>query len=115
MGEIETLDRVVLEGKKRLYPAIWDPHWLVLRRRRLILQDWIANLPGEKLFVLDVGGRIQPYRPLLEGRLAGYIATDLRRTPLVHVVSRGEQLPFRPEQFWCTRFLESLGKAALFF
>lgn len=109
MGQIETLEQVTLEGTRRLYPPITDPHWLVLRKRRLIFQEWISKLPDGKSLVLDVGGRVQPYRSLLEDRLAGYIATDIRQTPLVNVVSRGEQLPFECDSFdlaICTQVLQ---------
>jgi len=59
--------------------------------------------------VLDVGGRNQPYRPLLEGRISRYLAVDLRRTTLVNVVGRGEQTPVAGNMFdlvICTLMLE---------
>ena len=109
MGQVETLEQVIREGKGRLYPGLTNPHWLVLRKRRKIFQDWIAKLPPGQLIVLDIGGRIQPYRPLLENRVAVYIATDVRQTPLVNVLARGEQLPFASNQFdlvICTQVLQ---------
>jgi len=99
MGTVETLEQVAREGRRRLYPALTDPHWLVLKKRREIFQKWIGKLPAGPLLVLDVGGRIQPYRPLLESRLGGYIAVDLRRTPLVDLIASGENLPFSDQQF----------------
>ena len=106
---METLERVNREGRERLYPSLTNPSWLVLRRRREIFRKWLA-LPGAReLDVLDVGGRIQPYRPLLEGRLRSYVAVDVRRTPLVNLVARGEQIPVRSGQFdlvICTQVLE---------
>ena len=90
---METLDTVNREGRARLYPSLTNPSWLVLRRRREIFRKWLARVDGHDLDVLDVGGRIQPYRPLLEGRLRRYVAIDLRQTPLVNVVGRGEQIP----------------------
>jgi len=81
----------------------------VLRRRRQIFQKWIGQLDGTKLEVLDVGGRIQPYRPLFDRRLRRYVAIDLRKTPVVDVVSRGEHIPFAGETFdvvICTQVLE---------
>lgn len=106
---METLDAVHREGRSRLYPSLTHHSWLVLRRRREILQRWFARLGGRELDVLDVGGRIQPYRPLLEGRLRRYVALDLRLTPLVTIVARGEQMPLLSEQFdlvICTQVLE---------
>jgi len=49
--------------------------------------------------VLDVGGRYQPYRPLLDPIIAKYIAVDVIKTELVSVVASGEALPFLPETF----------------
>ncbi|MGA2346788.1 MAG: hypothetical protein ABSF93_12335, partial [Candidatus Sulfotelmatobacter sp.] len=106
---METLDTVNREGRERLYPSLTDPSWLVLRRRREIFRKWLARVDGHDLEVLDVGGRIQPYRPLLEGRVRRYVAVDLRQTPLVNVVGRGEQTPFAEAQFnlvICTQVLE---------
>jgi SAM-dependent methyltransferase len=109
MENREMLEQFQREGRERLYPSLTNPSWLVLRKRREIFQKWINRLEGRELDVLDVGGRIQPYRPLLEGRLRRYTAIDLRRTPLVDIVGRGELLPFRSEQFdlvICTQVLE---------
>ena len=49
--------------------------------------------------MLDIGGRIQPYRPLIENRLHRYIAIDPLATGLVDAVAIGEYLPFRSEIF----------------
>lgn len=109
MGQPDTVQQLIREGRGRLYPHLTNPHWLILRKRREIFERWVAKLPPGKLLVLDLGGRIQPYRPLLEKRLAGYIATDIRRTPLVNVLARGEQLPFGNERFdlvICTQVLQ---------
>ncbi len=86
-------------ANRRLYPSLSDPSYLVLRSRRLIFSRWIERFEGKKLRVLDIGGRYQPYRPLLDGRVDSYIAIDLIQTPLVTVVADGERLPFRPETF----------------
>jgi len=106
---METLDAVSREGRDRLHPSLTNPNWLVLRRRREIFRHGIALLELQNLRVLDVGGRIQPYRPLLQGRISRYLAVDMRRTPLVNVVGRGEQIPFAGETFdlvICTQMLE---------
>ena len=109
MESMETLEEVNREGRERLYPSLTNPSWLVLRKRREIFQKWLAGLEGRELTVLDVGGRVQPYRPLLEGRLRRYVALDLRRTPLVNVVGRAEQISMADAQFdlvICTQVLE---------
>ncbi|HME35359.1 MAG TPA: class I SAM-dependent methyltransferase [Candidatus Sulfotelmatobacter sp.] len=112
---METLDSVNREGRERLHPSLTNPSWLVLRRRREIFRKWLARADGRDLDVLDVGGRIQPYRPLLEGRIRRYVAVDLRQTPLVNVVGRGEQIPFAEAQFdlvICTQVLEYIPEPA---
>jgi SAM-dependent methyltransferase len=86
-------------ARRRLYPSLTDPSYLVLRARRLILSRWINQIPRENLRVLDVGGRYQPYRPLLGAKVGRYVAIDLIRTGLVSVVASGEALPFADEAF----------------
>jgi len=59
----------------------------------------VAEIPGDQLCVLDVGGRHQPYRPLLEGRIARYVGLDIQQTELVDVIASGEALPFAKGSF----------------
>ncbi|HEY4905395.1 MAG TPA: class I SAM-dependent methyltransferase [Candidatus Sulfotelmatobacter sp.] len=109
MESLETLEQVEREARERLYPSLSNPSWLVLRKRREIFRKWLLSLESCELHVLDVGGRVQPYRPLLKGRLRRYVAIDPRRTPLVDIVGRGEQMPLRSAQFdliVCTQVLE---------
>jgi SAM-dependent methyltransferase len=109
MGKRDPLREVTREGQERLYPSLTNPSWLVLRERRRIFGKWISQLPARPLSVLDLGGRIQPYRSLLEGRISRYIAVDLRCTPLVNIIGRAEYLPLRDEVFdliICTQVLE---------
>lgn len=109
MAEPPTLQQLIREGNERLYPRLTNPNWLVLRARRRIFQRWLAQLPSGKLSVLDVGGRVQPYRPLIAERIQRYIAVDVSPTPLVSVIARGEQLPWRDSEFdlvICTQMLE---------
>ena len=104
-----TREEAECESAERLNPRLTNPSWLILRKRRELFQKWIAALPGSGLRVLDVGGRIQPYRPLLANRVASYIAIDVRATPLVDILSRAEQLPFRDAGFdlvFCTQVLQ---------
>jgi SAM-dependent methyltransferase len=106
---MQTLDSLDRDGGRRLYPSLTNPNWLVLRRRREIFRNWIARIESRRLDVLDVGGRIQPYRPLLEGRVRRYISIDLQRTALVTVAARAEQMPLAADQFdlaICTQMLE---------
>jgi SAM-dependent methyltransferase len=108
MSHAETLEQVQRAGRERLYPSLTNPNWLVLRKRRELFLGWLKNLSPD-LAVLDVGGRIQPYRALLGDRCARYVAVDVRPNPLVDVVGRAQQLPFADQQFdlvFCTQVLE---------
>ncbi len=109
MSQTETLEQVRRAGRERLYPSLTNPNWLVLRKRRELFLEWLTNMPPGDLSVLDVGGRIQPYRVLLGSRCARYVAVDVRPGPLVDVVGTAEQLPFASQQFdliFCTQVLE---------
>jgi SAM-dependent methyltransferase len=96
-----SLEQVQLESWARLYPSLRDPNWLILRRRRQIFEAGLDRLSGSGVSVLDIGGRLQPYRPLLGARVKSYIAVDLEITPLVSVRAAAEALPFPDEQFDC--------------
>ena len=105
----ESLLEIEREGRERLHPSLSNPNWLVLRERRRLFHTWLSLISGQHLEVLDVGGRIQPYRSLLDGRVRRYLAVDLRHTPLVHVIANGEHLPLKENQFdlvLCTQVLE---------
>lgn len=106
---METLESVRRSERERLYPSLTNPSWLVLRRRREIFRSWTSQLHGRALDVLDLGGRMQPYRPLLDGLVSRYVAIDLLRTPVVDIVARGEHLPLPSNLFdlvICTQVLE---------
>ena len=83
----------------RLYPPLTEPSYLVLSSRRRIFTLWIDQLGDRSLKVLDVGGRYQPYRPLLQDKIESYVAVDVVKTELVTVVADGQALPFPPESF----------------
>ena len=118
MDRSPILKEVTQQGRDRLFPSLTNPNWLVLRERRRIFDRWLAQLPSRELDVLDVGGRIQPYRALVANRLRRYIAVDLRLTPLVNVVARAEQLPLGNARFdlvICTQVLEYVAQPSLVF
>jgi len=95
-------------GRARLYPSITNPNWLVLRTRRELFRRWLEGTVPEGAVVLDVGGRLQPYRPLLPGD-ARYWSIDLRSAPLVNVLANAERIPFHNRSFdlvLCTQMLE---------
>jgi len=99
MENNHTREELNLLAKRRLFPSLTDPHYLVLRRRAQLFRQWIGQLPDKDQHVLDVGGRYQPYRPLVQSRATRYVALDVIPTQLVDVVARGEQLPFPPNTF----------------
>jgi SAM-dependent methyltransferase len=108
MDRVPTLDEVMQQGRDRLFPPLTDPNWLVLRERRRIFTGWLGQTTNRALAVLDVGGRIQPYRPLLTDRIRQYFAVDLLPSPLVNVIASAERLPFRESYFdlvVCTQML----------
>lgn len=92
-------DELSKTANARLYPSLTDPNFLVLRSRRLIFSNWIAQLSGSDLHVLDIGGRYQPYRPLFGDRASRYIGCDIVATKCVSVVGDGESLPFAENTF----------------
>ena len=105
----QELKKTVTAARERLYPSVRNPHWLILRQRREIFRRWISDLPAAKLMILDVGGRLQPYRELLDGRIRRYVSLDIRQTPLVDVIAAGERIPFTRDTFdliLCTQELE---------
>jgi hypothetical protein len=106
---IETAETVRREARERLHPRITNPSWLVLRARRKLFTEWVARIDGTSLCVLDVGGRIQPYRPLLNGRIRDYCSLDRIVGPSVNVVGRAENLPLADNKFdvvFCTQMLQ---------
>jgi SAM-dependent methyltransferase len=99
MNDRYSLAELLKIANARLYPSITNPNYLVQRARRLIFNKWMQGIPGDRLMVLDVGGRYQPYRPLIEHRVQRYVALDVLRTPLVDVQGKGEELPFKADTF----------------
>jgi len=95
-------------SRRLLSPKLRDPHYLVLRERRKLFCQFAQTLPERGLKVLDVGGRLQPFRPLIEARLAQYVAIDPVLEGMLNVVAVGESVPFADETFdlvICTQVL----------
>jgi SAM-dependent methyltransferase len=116
MDKSQTVSQFMQQGRDRLDPSLTNPNWLVLRERSRIFRRWSAQLKSAELKVLDVGGRIQPYRPLIADRTRQYVALDLRSTLLVDVMARAEYLPFSEDQFdlvICTQMLEYVAEPSL--
>ena len=95
-------------GRRRLFPPITDPNWLVLRARRKYFSRWLNELPLQNANVLDVGGRLQPYCELLP-ESCRYWSVDLRPAALLSAVADAGSLPFPENTFQlaiCTQMLE---------
>src|SRR5215470_12847068 len=105
VNEVEALQAA---GRRRLFPPITDSSWLVLRARRKNFSRWLAALQLQNASVLDVGGRLQPYRELLSPSCR-YWSVDLRPSALLSAVANAESLPFHEGTFdlvICTQMLE---------
>jgi SAM-dependent methyltransferase len=83
----------------RLNPSLNETDSLIYWHRRPIVEKWCAQLTKTDLVILDVGGRIQPYRAFLEKKCRSYIAVDLMMEGLVNVLATGERLPFHDSSF----------------
>lgn len=85
-----------LAAEFRLSPSNRDVDSLIFLHRRPILERWLAELACD-LVVLDVGGRIQPYRALIEARTRSYFGLDLQLDGVVDVVATAECIPVRSD------------------
>jgi len=108
LRSIETIEELVRAGRERLYPGISNPNWIVLRSRRRIFSHWFQALHLQDARVLDIGGRIQPYRELIPFSHR-YWSLDVRQTALVNVLGNAESLPFADDSLdvvICTQMIE---------
>jgi SAM-dependent methyltransferase len=96
---METRAELLKVASGRLHPSLTHHSYLVLRRRTELIRRWLERVEGNSLRVLEVGGRYQPYRPLVEHRARQYVALDILRSPLVDIVGSGDRLPFRSGTF----------------
>jgi SAM-dependent methyltransferase len=96
---METKEELLKVADGRLHPSLTHHSYLVLRRRTELIRGWMQQVEGDDLRVLEVGGRYQPYRPLIQHRTRQYIALDIIKSPLMDVVGDGQRLPFQPGTF----------------
>jgi SAM-dependent methyltransferase len=111
----ESIDELARAGRDRLYPAISNPNWIVLRSRREIFRRWLQQPPFESAKVLDIGGRIQPYRGLIPFKNT-YWSLDIRQTALVSILGNAECLPFSDASLdlvICTQMIEYVSEPAV--
>lgn len=104
-------------AEDRFSPQSDNPDYIVLLKRREILANWISTLPQKKLTILDVGGRVQPYRQLFGRRIHKYVALDPIYQGPIDIVGLGESLPFKNRVFdtvICTQVLTYVFNPQLF-
>ncbi|MGH6635110.1 MAG: class I SAM-dependent methyltransferase [Gammaproteobacteria bacterium] len=102
------LDHARQESRQRLEPSLRSPDFLVYAERRKHIIDWLRRLPKNALAVLDLGGRICPYKTLLSSRATLYVCLDPQLEGLVDIVGIGEHMPFKDSSFSlvvCTQVL----------
>ena len=107
-------------SRHRLNPDLDDPDYLLLSRRTAYFKKCLDSIPPTGLQILDVGGRLQPYRPLLKSRARRYVAIDpqissVLQTPLnkpIHDLAclPGRARPPRRAKSWAIRFNRTLSK-----
>jgi len=93
------IEEALASSRERLYPSITDEDYLTLCERRRFFLEALRRCPSRPLRILDVGGRLQPYRELLADRSIRYVAIDPILDSLTDIVGIGEYLPFRSESF----------------
>ena len=86
-------------SRHRLNPDLDDPDYLLLSRRTAYFKKCLDSIPPTGLEILDVGGRLQPYRPLLKSRARRYVAIDPQIEGLADVIGVAEKIPFPNAQF----------------
>lgn len=101
-------DAALRLSNKRFQPKLSDPDYLILSNRTEYFRKCLMRIETRGLHVLDVGGRLQPYRPLLDPVTDEYIAIDPQMEGLADIVAVAERLPFQSEHFdivICTQVL----------
>lgn len=79
-------------AERRLNPSRSDVDDLIFLHRRPVLARWLQMLP-DSLDVVDLGGRIQPYRSLLGTKARTYFGVDLQFEGCVDLIASAERLP----------------------
>ncbi len=93
-------DDAIEAGNEILDARLSNVDYLVQKERKRIIKRWAESLPsGAGLNILDVGGRIQPYRIFFESKARNYVAIDLQFEGLIDVLANIEKLPFQSETF----------------
>lgn len=86
-------------AKEISYPTLSNPDYLILVKRRDNINYFLKRIENKKLLILDVGGRLQPYRDIMDDKIKRYISVDPIMEGFVDSVALGEYLPFKEESF----------------
>jgi SAM-dependent methyltransferase len=104
----EQFSRAQEVAHARLYPSIFASNYLVLRNRRVHMQEFFARRESVGR-VLDVGAQYCPYYPLFEHKCESYTSMDIVDTPIVDIVCNAEEMPVEDCSYdlvLCTQVLE---------
>jgi len=102
-------------GEDRRRPSLRHVDFLVQRKRIVILSKWISELPALPLRVLDIGGRIQPYRPYFKS-LEQYVSFDLQFDGLIDFVADAHVIPIHDAKMdvvVCTQVMSYVNNPSL--
>lgn len=80
-------------------PSLANQDYIVLKHRRKNISRFINRIESDNLRILDVGGRLQPYKPMLINKINSYIAIDPIFEGKIDIIGIGETLPFRDKTF----------------
>ena len=88
---------IATRARATLVPPLGSPNRLIQRARAKTFRNWLKAVTAPRR-VLDLGGRVQPYRPLLAGS-PQYIAVDVQPSEVVNVIGDAHALPFADGTF----------------
>ncbi len=103
-------------SQSRLNPSMQNPDYLIYRTRRKYFENLISDLKLDHKVVIDIGGRVQPYRSLLPVSTK-YFGLDPIFEGLLNIVGIGEYLPIKSNSsdlIICTQTLSYVRNPTLF-
>lgn len=98
-------------------PGIFDKDFLFHHALASELERAVAGIPGNRLWILDVGSRARPYQTMLEGRFQRFVALDVPpASPELDIIASAEDMPIRSgcvDVCLCTQVLEHVERPAV--
>jgi SAM-dependent methyltransferase len=114
----DTAEDATQLSRERIRPSRRTLDYLVHRARATNIDRFSRAIGSECESILDIGGRIQPYRGLFARRCDFYIGVDPQLGGLTDVVAIGECLPFSDASFsvvLCTQVLTYVNQPDVMF